>query len=62
VVLTDIGGIAGCGIGLVANLRADGERRSALGRQGTAAVCTALPDAWLWVEGYCLDTLCALAH
>jgi hypothetical protein len=20
-----------------------------------------LPDAWLWVEGYCLDTLCALA-
>ena len=23
--------------------------------------CIRLPDAWLWVEGYCLDALCALA-
>ena len=23
--------------------------------------CVRLPDAYLWVEGYCLDTLCALA-
>jgi len=22
--------------------------------------CTRLPDAWLWVEGYCLDALCRL--
>lgn len=23
--------------------------------------CVRLPDAWLWVEGYCLDALCMLA-
>lgn len=23
--------------------------------------CVRLPDAWLWVEAYCLDALCALA-
>ena len=24
-------------------------------------LCARLPDAYLWVEGYCLDALCALA-
>jgi hypothetical protein len=28
---------------------------------GTRMRCVRLPDVWLWVEGHCLDTLCALA-
>jgi len=53
-------GLAARGLGLVA------------ARQGDAATalhwitearhrCVRLPDAYLWVEGYCLDALCALA-
>lgn len=53
-------GLAARGLGMVA------------ARQGDAATalrwitearhrCVRLPDAYLWVEGYCLDALCALA-
>jgi DNA-binding SARP family transcriptional activator len=53
-------GIAARGIGLVANRRGDPE--SALRWVTEARMrCVRLPDAWLWVEGYCLDALCALA-
>jgi DNA-binding SARP family transcriptional activator len=53
-------GFAARGIGLVANLRGDSE--SALEWVTQARLrCVRLPDAWLWVEGYCLDALCALA-
>ena len=53
-------GMAMRGIGLVANRRGDTE---AAVRWVTEARtrCVRLPDAWLWVEGYCLDALCALA-
>lgn len=52
-------GIAGRGLGLVADRR--GEVDTALRRVGEARVrCVRLPDAWLWVEGYCLDALCEL--
>jgi len=47
-------------IGLVADRRGDPE--SALRWVTEARLrCVRLPDAWLWVEGYCLDALCALA-
>jgi tetratricopeptide (TPR) repeat protein len=53
-------GIAARGIGLVANRRGDTE--AALRWVTEARLrCVRLPDAWLWVEGYCLDALCALA-
>jgi DNA-binding SARP family transcriptional activator len=53
-------GLAARGIGLVANRRGDTE--SALRWVTEARLrCVRLPDAWLWVEGYCLDALCGLA-
>jgi DNA-binding SARP family transcriptional activator len=53
-------GIAARGLGLVANRR--GDRETALRWVAEARTrCTRLPDAWLWVEGYCLDALCTLA-
>lgn len=53
-------GLAARGIGLVANRRGDTE--SAMRWVTEARLrCVRLPDAWLWVEGYCLDALCALA-
>jgi DNA-binding SARP family transcriptional activator len=53
-------GIAARGIGLIADRRGDPE--SALRWVSEARErCVRLPDAWLWVEGYCLDALCTLA-
>lgn len=53
-------GVAARGIGLVANRR--GNRDEALRWVIEARVrCVRLPDAWLWVEGYCLDALCTLS-
>lgn len=53
-------GMAARGVGLVAVQRGDveaGVRWIAEARSR----CVRLPDAWLWVEGYCLDALCVLA-
>lgn len=53
-------GIAGRGLGLIASDR--GDRDVAFDRLVTARRrCVRLPDAWLWVEAYCLDALAALA-
>jgi DNA-binding SARP family transcriptional activator len=53
-------GVAARGIGLVANRR--GDPAEALRWVAEARIrCVRLPDAWLWVEGYCLDALCTLA-
>jgi tetratricopeptide (TPR) repeat protein len=53
-------GMAARGMGLVADQRGDTE--SALRWVAEARTrCVRLPDAWLWVEGYCLDALCVLA-
>jgi DNA-binding SARP family transcriptional activator len=53
-------GIAGRGLGLIAADR--GDREVAFDRLVTARQrCVRLPDAWLWVEAYCLDALAALA-
>ena len=53
-------GLAARGIGLVARQRGDTE--AALRWVAEARMrCVRLPDAWLWVEGYCLDSLCVLA-
>ncbi len=53
-------GMAARGIGLVAHLRGDGQ--AAMRWVADARTrCVRLPDAWLWVEGYCLDTLSILA-
>jgi tetratricopeptide (TPR) repeat protein len=53
-------GLAARGIGLIAKRRGDPE--SALRWVTEARLrCVRLPDAWLWVEGYCLDALCTLA-
>ena len=53
-------GMAARGIGLVAVQRGDAE--AGLRWVGEARIrCVRLPDAWLWVEGYCLDALCVLA-
>jgi hypothetical protein len=52
--------MAARGIGLVAVQRGD----AAGGLRWVAEArtrCVRLPDAWLWVEGYCLDALCVLA-
>ena len=52
-------GIAARGIGLVAERR--GEVDAAIRWVAQARTrCVRLPDAWLWVEAYCLDALCAL--
>jgi tetratricopeptide (TPR) repeat protein len=52
-------GIAARGIGLIADRQGDPD--AALRRVTEARLrCVRLPDAWLWVEGYCLDALCAL--
>jgi DNA-binding SARP family transcriptional activator len=52
-------GLAGRGIGLVADRRGDHE--SALRWLSEARLrCGRLPDTWAWVEGYCLDALCTL--
>ena len=52
-------GLAGRGLGLVAEQRGD---HAAAVRLITDARmrCVLLPDAWLWVEGFCLDALCEL--
>jgi DNA-binding SARP family transcriptional activator len=53
-------GLAARGLGLVAAHQ--GDATSALGWITEARHrCVRLPDAYLWVEGYCLDALCALA-
>jgi DNA-binding SARP family transcriptional activator len=53
-------GLAARGLGLVAARR--GDAATALHWIAEARQrCVRLPDAWLWVEGYCLDSLCALA-
>lgn len=52
-------GMAARGIGLVADRRGDPE--TALRWVAEARTrCVRLPDAWLWVEAYCLDALCEL--
>ncbi len=53
-------GIAARGIGLVADRRGDHETAIRWVAQARTR-CTRLPDAWLWIEGYCLDALCTLA-
>jgi hypothetical protein len=53
-------GCAARGLGLVAAHRGD----AAAALQWTTEArqrCVRLSDAYLWVEGYCLDALCALA-
>ncbi len=53
-------GLAARGLGLVAARR--GDAATALHWITEARHrCVRLPDAYLWVEGYCLDALCALA-
>jgi tetratricopeptide (TPR) repeat protein len=53
-------GIAGRGLGLVAEQR--GNVDEAMRWLSEARIrCVRLPDAWLWVEGYCLDALCSVA-
>lgn len=52
-------GLAARGIGLVAERRGDTE--GAINWVTRARTrCVRLPDAWLWVEAYCLDALCTL--
>jgi len=53
-------GIAARGIGLVADRRGDGEAAIRWVAEARTR-CVRLPDAWLWVEAFCLDALCALA-
>jgi DNA-binding SARP family transcriptional activator len=53
-------GMAARGIGLVADQRGDTESALRWVEEARSR-CVRLPDAWLWVEGYCLDALCALA-
>lgn len=53
-------GMAARGIGLVANRRGDAEAAVRWVAEARTR-CVRLPDAWLWVEAYCLDALCALA-
>lgn len=53
-------GIAARGLGLVAQRRDDVDTaRRWLGEARHR--CVRLPDAYLWIEAYCLDALCALA-
>jgi hypothetical protein len=52
--------MAGRGLGLAAAAR--GEIAQAMERMTDArSRCVCVPDAYLWIEGYCLDALCALA-
>lgn len=53
-------GMAARGIGLVADQRGDTEAALRWVTEARTR-CVRLPDAWLWVEGYCLDALCVLA-
>jgi DNA-binding SARP family transcriptional activator len=53
-------GMAARGIGLVADQRGDAEAGLRWVSEARTR-CVRLPDAWLWVEGYCLDALCVLA-
>ena len=50
-------GIAGRGLGLIADRRGDSETAVRLVTEARMR-CVRLPDAWLWVEGFCLDALC----
>jgi hypothetical protein len=52
-------GIAGRGLGLIADRRGDSETAVRLVTEARMQ-CVRLPDAWLWVEGFCLDALCKL--
>jgi DNA-binding SARP family transcriptional activator len=53
-------GIAARGMGLVAAARgAHGDALEWLAEARTR--CVRVPDAWLWIEAYALDALCALA-
>jgi uncharacterized membrane-anchored protein len=52
-------GIAGRGLGLIAARRGDSETAVRMVTEARMQ-CVRLPDAWLWVEGSCLDTLCSL--
>ena len=52
--------MAARGIGLVADQRGDGDA-AVRWLEEARTRCVRLPDAWLWVEGYCLDALCVLA-
>lgn len=53
-------GFAARGLGMVAASQGDAARALEWVTEARHR-CVRLPDAWLWVEGYCLDTLCALA-
>jgi DNA-binding SARP family transcriptional activator len=53
-------GMAARGIGLVADQRGDADAALRWVEEARTR-CVRLPDAWLWVEGYCLDALCVLA-
>jgi DNA-binding SARP family transcriptional activator len=53
-------GMAARGIGLVADRRGDTEAAVRWVAEARTR-CVRVPDAWLWVEGYCLDALCVLA-
>jgi DNA-binding SARP family transcriptional activator len=52
-------GIAARGMGLVADRRGDPDAAIRWVAEARTR-CTRLPDAWLWIEGYCLDALCLL--
>lgn len=52
-------GIAARGIGLVADRRGNTDAAMTWVAQARTR-CVRLPDAWLWVEAYCLDALCTL--
>lgn len=53
-------GMAARGIGLVSERRGDPEAAIRWLTEARAR-CVRLPDAWLWVEAYCLDALCSVA-
>jgi DNA-binding SARP family transcriptional activator len=53
-------GFAGRGLGLVAARRGDVDTALHLVTEARTR-CIRLPDAWLWVEGFCLEALCRLA-
>lgn len=53
-------GIAARGLGLVAAREGDEESAERWMIEGRDR-CVRLPDAYLWVQAYCLDALCALA-
>jgi tetratricopeptide (TPR) repeat protein len=53
-------GFAGRGLGLVAARRGDVDAALHLVTEARTR-CIRLPDAWLWVEGFCLEALCRLA-